>query len=272
MLEDALRYPLRGDAAAGRLAIGGALPLLGFAISIVGFLLLFLFVGVFLLPVAIVPRIILWGYLVSVVAAVLVGRTEPPAFTDWKQLAFDGVKAIAISTAYVIPLVVGIIVLTVTIAVIAPTGMQAADGGLLFDLLWMGITFVALAYSLAMYYLLPVAVVNFVREDDLTAAFDLETISDIALSSEYLVAWLLAVAVLLVGGVVAFPLYFVLVGFALRFYTLVAAAYLLTRGVMDAAGWSAPESAPPEPPGDASPESGPTPAVTRVETKTDGSD
>jgi len=242
MLEDALKYPFRGDDSTERLVIGGALPFLGIAIYLVGLLLTLAFVGFFILPFSIVPQIFLWGYLVAVVGALLAGQEEPPGFDDWKRLGIDGLKAILVSIGYSLPMILLVIVF-VTFVAIADVSMgtgPTATTQFALQLVVFGVMALAVAYSLALYYVLPAAIVNFVREDDLAAAFHLRTIKDIVLTSDYFVAWLLAAAVVLVGGIVAFPLYFVLVGFVLRFYTMVVAAYLVTRGTMDAAGWTAP--------------------------------
>lgn len=106
------------------------------------------------------------------------------------------------------------------------------------EIIWIVFGLFVALYSLVMYYVLPAAIVNYVREDDVAAAFHLRIISDIAFDGDYLIAWLLAAVVLVVGSLIAIPLYFVLVGFILRFYTLVVAAYLVTRGSMESMNWT----------------------------------
>lgn len=242
MLEAALKYPFRGEDSTERLVIGGALPFLGLAIYFVGLLLTLAFVGFLILPFSIVPQIFLWGYLVAVLGGLLAGRDELPAFDNWKRLGIDGLKAILVSIGYSLPMIV-LLVIFVTVVAIADVSTGPATGTsitMLSELVAMGTVLVAVLYSLALYYVLPAAIVNFVREDDLAAAFHLRTVKEIVLTSDYLVAWLLAAVVVLVGSIVAFPLYFVLVGFVLEFYTMVVAAYLVTHGTMDAAGWTAP--------------------------------
>lgn len=242
MLEDALNYPFRGENSTERLVVGGALPFLSAAIYIVGLLMLFILVGMFVMPFAIVPRVLLWGYLVTVVAAVLVGQDEPPGFDDWKRIGVDGLKAVLVTLGYSIPLIILVFAIVVVTGITGSVAEQAGSSGpvMVAEIIWVVFGLFVALYSLVMYYVLPAAIVNYVREDDVAAAFHLRTISDIAFDGDYLVAWLLAAVVLVVGSLVAIPLYFVLVGFILRFYTLVVAAYLVTRGSMESMGWTTP--------------------------------
>lgn len=240
MLEDALNYPFRGEDSTKRLLVGGTLPFLSAAIYIVGLLLLFVFVGMFVVPFAIVPRVLLWGYLVTVVAAVLAGQDEPPDFDDWKQIGVDGLKAVLVTLAYSIPLIVLVFVIAVVTGLTGSIAGQAGSSGpvTVAEIIWVVFGLFVALYSLVMYYVLPAAIVNYVREDDVAAAFHLRTISDIAFDGDYLVAWLLAAIVLVVGSLIAIPLYFVLVGFVLRFYILLVAAYLVTSGSMESMNWT----------------------------------
>lgn len=242
MLEDALKYPFRGEESTKRLVIGGALPFLSAAIYMVGALLTVIFVGLFIMPFALVPRILLWGYAAVVVAAVLAGNEEPPEFSDWKRIGIDGLRAAAVALVYSVPLLVLAFSVLGFASVTTPMAeqSQATGPGPMMGIVWGIFGLVVGGYAIGLYYVLPAAIVNFIREDDIAAAFHLRTVKDIVLTSDYLVAWLLGAIVLLVGGIVALPLYFVLVGFVLRFYTIVVAAYLVTRGSMNAMGWTAP--------------------------------
>lgn len=116
----------------------------------------------------------------------------------------------------------------------------ASAGGAFMAVVWVLMLLGIGLAILLLYYLLPAAVVNFFRHDDLAAAFHLRTVADIAFAWDYFVGWFLAAIVLLVGGAIAVPLYLVLVGFVLRFYTLVVAAHLVTQGSMRSMGWKAP--------------------------------
>ena len=240
MLEDALKYPFRGENATKRFVIGGALPFLAAAIYLVGILLTVIFIGAFILPFSVVPQVFLWGYVVAVVGALLAGRENPPAFQDWKQFGIDGLKATLVAIAYSIPFIAIVFVFILFSTLTGSFAEQSATAGsqAFTDALTMLFGFVVLVSSLAIYYVLPAAVINFVRRDELTAAFHLRTIRDMTFNGDYLVAWLLAAVVSTVGGLIAIPLYFVLVGFVLQFYTLVVAAYLVTRGSMEAMNWT----------------------------------
>lgn len=264
MLEDALKYPFRGEQATERLVIGGALPFLAAAIYMVGILLTFVFIGIFILPFSVVPQVFLGGYVVAVVGAVLAGREEPPEFENWKQLGIDGLKAVLVSIAYSIPLIVALFVFIVIGALTGAFAEQSSTAGpqAVSGILTLLFGLVTMIYSLVMYYVLPAAIINYVREGELAAAFQFGTIREMTVNGDYLVAWLLAAVVSFVGGMIAVPLYFVLVGFVLQFYTLVVSAYLVTNGAMDALDWtpqSSDESGPavaPQPPAES--ESGST--------------
>lgn len=242
MLEDALKYPFRGEESTKRLVIGGALPFLSAAIYMVGALLTLIVVGFLVMPFALVPRVLLWGYAAVVVAAVLAGHEEPPEFSDWKRIGIDGLRAAAVALVYSIPLLVLAFGVMGVASVTAPMAEQspAAGPGATMGVVWGFFGLLVGIYALGLYYVLPAAIVNFVHEDDIAAAFHLRTVKDIVVSTDYLVAWLLGAIILLVGGIIALPLYFVLVGFVLRFYTIVVAAYLVTRGSMEAMGWTPP--------------------------------
>lgn len=251
MLEDALQYPFRGRDSTERLIIGGALPFLATAIYLVGALLSIILIGYLLMPFALVPRVLFWGYLVTAIGAILTGRPEPPAFDDWKAFAINGLKAVLVTLAYSLPLLVGGFVFVILAAITgtfvqevgeaggtASAAAAASPGvGAAFGIVLALLGLLALAFAVAMYYVLPAAVVNFVREDDIAAAFNLRTIADIVWNGDYLVAWLLALLVVVVGNLIAFPLYFILVGFVLRFVVMLAATYLVTRSVMQSMGW-----------------------------------
>lgn len=242
MLEDALKYPFRGENATKRVVIGGALPFLAGAIYLVGILLTFIFIGAFIVPLSVVPQVFLWGYVVAVVGAVLAGHENPPEFQDWKQFGIDGLKATLVAIAYSIPFTALVFVFILFSTLTGSFAGQSASAGpqAFTRILTILFGLVALVYMFAMYYVLPAAVINFVRKDELTAAFHLRTIRDMTFSGDYLVAWLLAVVICSVGGLIAIPLYFVLVGFILQFYTLVVAAYLVTRGSMESMNWTPP--------------------------------
>ncbi|KPN30841.1 hypothetical protein SY89_01581 [Halolamina pelagica] len=218
MLEEGLSYPFNGDSALGRIIIGG---LLGF--------------GSFL----IVPAIALMGYLVWVLDGAARGEEEPPAFENWGDMIVDGLKATAVTIVYgIVPFVLMLISIFVAGSG-GTTGNETATGILGgIGLLGLLLSFVAL---FVLYYLIPAALTNMALEDDFGAAFDFNTIKQVILSGDYLVAWLIPfvlaagvqilltavtfVLVLSIVGILALPL-LLIVGPFIQFYVQVAAFYM----------------------------------------------
>lgn len=211
-LNDALRYPMDRDDWTRTVLIGGLL-------SLVGFLL--------------VPLLFVYGYLARTIRRSLVNDPEPPTFDDWEDLLVDGAKVAAIGIAYfLIPAVVGAIVVGGSVVAIATgTGTGVASGllGLFLGMLFVG------ALSLVFGYVAAAAAVNFVHEDDLSAAFDVGALRSIVFDADYFVAWLLSVAVFVGAGVIASVLNAVPVLGAIAapfvfFYAMVVAANLWADG------------------------------------------
>jgi len=235
MIEDALRYPTRGDDAATTVLIGGGLGIASFVVAMLAVVLSFAFVGVFLLPFALVPGLFLQGYLVSVVRHRLDGDPEPPRFTDWAGLFVDGLKSVVVAFVYSLPAVAGALLLGV-VAALGAYGLDGANVGVAFGSLvaFVGV-FAMFLYGLLVAYVFPAAVANWVREDDLTAAFSLSALRDATIDSRYLFAWVLAVVVALVGGTVGQALVILFfVGFFVMFYVQVVTWYLYAEGYAEA--------------------------------------
>lgn len=211
MLGDALSFPRQGEDSLKTILIGGVLTIL----------------GAFL----VIPAIPVNGFLVRVTAAGVRGESEPPVFDDWGKLFVDGILFIVVALAYIaVPfllIVVGTLVFAGGAAVFANDGGALGAGlgvvGGLFFLVAMGLLFLAI-------YLLPAAVANFAHEDELGAAFDFGRVLDGAISGDYFVSVLLAIAVGLTLGFVAAILTVLLVGIFLAFYVQMVTYYLLGRG------------------------------------------
>lgn len=181
MFEDGLSYPARGDWI-GRTIIGG---------------LLFMF-SFLLLPIFFVV-----GYLINVLKTTVGGADEPPQFTEWGDMFVKGLVGTAIGIIYsVVPFVVFGALSFVLFGVIGVAGSAGGDGGgiiaglgftamLLLSLLFIPVLF-------AVYYMVPAALTNYAIEAEFGAAFDLETIKPILLSSEYLIAVLMPLVVAVV--------------------------------------------------------------------------
>ncbi|MFB6157101.1 MAG: DUF4013 domain-containing protein [Haloferacaceae archaeon] len=204
MLEDSLEFPLTADDWIQTVVIGGVLSFLGFLV---------------------LPAVVIQGYLLRTVRAAAEGDPAP-SFTDWGELLVDGLRL------FVLQFVVGVAVL-VPFAVVfgfagffgGVLGSEAVAGAVaLLGVLVVGVL------ALVAGYLLPAAVANFAVEDSMAAAFDVGTLLDGALTSDYAMAWLLAIVVGLFGGLLGSALSVVLVGVFVLFYVQVVTYYLFGRG------------------------------------------
>jgi hypothetical protein len=242
-LADEIDYPSRGDDAVKTMLIGGALVLAPSVLSFVAVLLIFTFilapVGLLLLPFALVPQLLTQGYLVRVLDDTLDGGVEPPQWRDWSGIAVDGLKFLAVSIAYSVPIFLGVLV--VGAIALAGTSIGAGIGGDgggalagLSVVLTLVLSLVFVVLALAVGYLLPVGVCAWVHDDSLGGAFDVDRIRAVATTREYAVAWGAGVLTLLVGGGVAQVLFFLLVGFPLLFAAQVLAFRFFARGYADA--------------------------------------
>lgn len=234
MLGDALEYPTRGEDAPTTILVGGLLPLLAILIGFVGIALAVVLVGFAILPLATVPGIALLGYYVAVLRSVGSGEPDPPRFREWRRLLFDGLRHLAITVAYAIPLAV---LVGLFLAVVAAGSAASGDAAeIAVSLAAVVVGGLAACYLLAFAYVRPLAIANFAREDRVRAAFDLETIRTAGISRAYALAWLLATVVWIVGGSLEGTLSFLLVGFFVGFYADVVRYYLYARGLRTALG------------------------------------
>ena len=164
-LDEAVRYPTRSDSWIKTVLIGGILIFLGFLL---------------------VPLFLVYGYIVRSIGAVLADDPSPPEFDEWGELFVDGALAWIISIVYLlVPLLVAGFTVGGSIAAVATgseIGAAAGAGGLL-----VGLT-ISTILSLAFGYLAVVAIVNFAREGQFGAAFDLDVIKTVALDRDYAMA------------------------------------------------------------------------------------
>lgn len=238
-LADEIDYPSRGDDAVKTILIGGALVLAPSVVSLVAVFLIVTFilapVGLLLLPFALVPQLLTQGYLVRVVDDTLDGRVEPPPWRDWSDIAVDGVKFLAVGITYLVPILLGFLV--VGAVALAGTSLGAGIGGEgggvvagLSAVLTLVLSLVFVGLTLAVGYVLPIGVCGWRHDDSLGGAFDVDRIRAVATTREYALAWGAGVLTLLVGGGVAQVLFFVLVGFPLLFAAQVLAFRFFARG------------------------------------------
>lgn len=207
-LDEAVRYPTRSDSWIKTVLIGGILIFLGFLL---------------------VPLFLVYGYIVRSIGAVLADDPSPPEFDEWGELFVDGALAWIISIVYLlVPLLVAGFTVGGSIAAVATgseIGAAAGAGGLL-----VGLT-ISTILSLAFGYLAVVAVVNFAREGQFGAAFDLDVIKTVALDRDYAIAWLVSVGVFLIAGVVSsIPFVGWIITPFVSFYAAIVAADLWAGG------------------------------------------
>ncbi len=207
-LDEAVRYPTRSDSWIKTVLIGGILIFFGFLL---------------------VPLFLVYGYIVRSIGAVLADDPSPPEFDEWGELFVDGALAWIISIVYLlVPLLVAGFTVGGSIAAVATgseIGAAAGAGGLL-----VGLT-ISTILSLAFGYLAVVAVVNFAREGQFGAAFDLDVIKTVALDRDYAIAWLVSVGVFLIAGVVSsIPFVGWIITPFVSFYAAIVAADLWAGG------------------------------------------
>lgn len=217
----ALRYPWDGGDAAVTLVIGGILTLLG--------------------PL-VIPAVLVLGYGVRAVDALLDGQEHPPAFGDWRAMFVDGIKAAIVLLAYVaLPLAIGTALVT-GIASAAEFrvigGMPTVDAVGVAGAIALGLVLLLVGLALVVWYLAPVGLVHFARTRSLRAAFDVDDVRRLAMADAYASAWLLALLVFAATGVVMSVLYAaaigVLVSGFVTFYAFLTMAYLIAMGAVAA--------------------------------------
>lgn len=213
MLNESLTYLQRDDNWVKTVLIGGVLSLLSFLF---------------------IPIVLVTGYYVRVLRATMHGEERPPVFDDWGDLAIDGVKAAVIGFVYfLVPSIVGGVVgaiggFSFLGGAAGDSGAMALAGGLIF--LVGGV--IALVLGLAVSYVLPAALANFVEEDSLGAAFSFGTIRSVITTGQYATAWVYGFAIvlgvgILIGVLNVVPLIGGLVGLFVSFYGFVAAYYII---------------------------------------------
>ncbi|WP_228841820.1 DUF4013 domain-containing protein [Haloarcula sp. CBA1127] len=215
MFQEALSYPRDSDSAVKTIAIGGALLFLSFLL---------------------VPLFFVFGYVVRSLRAVMNGETTTPEFDEWGDLGMDGLKASAIGFVYsLVPTVIVAAALFLTVATFGPS--DTAFGGLVMGLVLTVAALGMLAISMAAVYIVPAAVVAYVRTDSVAAAFSPNDLRPLLFSRTYATGWLVAFGISLLAGVVVSVLSVTVVGSVLTpfvvFYAYVAGAYAIGTAVRE---------------------------------------
>lgn len=217
MFEAALNYPRNSDSAIKTIAIGGVLLFLSFLV---------------------VPTFFVFGYVVRVLRNVMDGIEEPPAFDEWGELGMDGLKAVAIGFAY--SLVPTALVLVTVVAGGISLGFSGPGSGgrTAFVLIALMAVLASVVVSLLLAYVLPAAIVAWVRTDSLAAAFSPDELRGLVFSKTYATGWAVAFGIILLAGVVTGLLSSVLVGGLLApfvtFYANVAGVHAIGSAVREA--------------------------------------
>lgn len=145
-----------------------------------------------------VPILLVYGYMVEVMRGGVAGDAEPPRFEAWGDLLVDGTRAFVVVMAYqIVPAVVGggLLALLVLIGVGSESGAITILGIVLGGGLWAVLAF-------AFGYVGMAGVVNLAVEDEIGAAFDIDTLGTVATSKDWLVAWAVYLALTFVAGIV----------------------------------------------------------------------
>lgn len=154
--------------------------------------------GLVFLGFLLVPLFAVFGYVMDVMRGAVEGETEPPEFEAWGDLLVEGAKGFAVTLAYqVVPAVVGggLLAVFLLLGFALDSGGLTLLGGVLGGLVW-------LALSAAFGYVGMAAVVNVAVEEDVGAAFDLETLRPVATSTDWLLAWTVYLVLSFVAGIV----------------------------------------------------------------------
>jgi hypothetical protein len=216
MFQEAILYPRDGDSAVKTIAIGGALLFLSFLV---------------------VPVFFVLGYIVRTLRAVLNGEAEPPVFDEWSDLGMDGLRVFVIGFVY--SLVPTAIALAAVFASGATLGLGGggSGSGLAVGLIALVAALAVTVVSIAMAYVLPAAIVAYVRTDSIAAAFAPGELRHLVFSRTYATGWLVAFGISLLAGVVIGALNAVVIGAVLApfvtFYANVAGTYAVGTAVRE---------------------------------------
>ncbi|MBX0323459.1 DUF4013 domain-containing protein [Halomicroarcula sp. F13] len=216
MFQEALNYPRNSDSAVKNVVVGGLLLVFSFLL---------------------VPTFLVFGYLARTLRHVIDGVEEPPAFDDWGPMLVDGLKVFAIGFVYaLVPTVIAIAALFAT-GVTAGIGGDSSGAGLAIGLIAVVTALLVTVVSLLVAYVIPAAVVAWVRTDSLGAAFSPAELRPTVFSRTYATGWLVAFGISLLSGIVIGLLNVVVVGAILApfvtFYANVAGVHAIGSAVRE---------------------------------------
>lgn len=212
MFNESLRYLKDSDDAVTTVLVGGLLVIFGFLV---------------------IPAIVVEGYMIRVLRRVSEGDTEAPKFDDWTKLFVDGLKAIVIAFIYLlVPTIIGVVFIGGGAAL---SNSSSVLGGAVVVIGSM----LTLLAGLAVWYALPAALVRFAEKNTMGSAFEYQSYLPILRDRDYATGWLIALAVVVVTGVIVSAITFIpilgwLVGVFLGFYAHVMASYIYGRAYAEA--------------------------------------
>lgn len=206
----ALNYPRESEDAVKTVLIGGVLTLFSFLL---------------------IPAFFVGGYLLRVLERTMAGDDESPVFEGWGDLGIEGLKAFLITMVYgFVPFVIGGVLLTGSLAIGSGSDALGAIGALG---MFLAMT-VWFALGLAVAYVIPAALANYAEKRTIGAGFDVSTLKPILTSKTYAIGWVTAVAVIVIGGVIAsvvgvVPLLGQIAGAFVGFYVAMGAYAVIGR-------------------------------------------
>lgn len=208
MISESITYLRNSNEIVKTVLIGGLLSLLSFLL---------------------IPAFIVLGYFVRVLQRTMDGNDEAPIFEDWESLLVDGLKAFAIMLVYgLVPAMVGFVLVGggIMAALSGDVGSLIGGASILFGVL------LSLVLGLAAWYIIPAATANFAETGRLSDGFDVGTLRPVLLSGIYATGWLMALGVIVLGGIVVsllslVPVIGALAGVFVSFYAAVAAYYII---------------------------------------------
>lgn len=211
MFEKSISYPWNDGDGVKTIIIGGVLTLLGFLV---------------------IPLVLVSGYSLRVIRAVVDGDSELPAWDDLGGLFVDGFRALVVTVAYFA--VPAVLLFVAVAAFFVPLSSPPRVATLVFAALAL----VALPLVLVAWYVLPAALVRVAVTRRVGPAFAVRRLWPVLSSGTYVTAWLLGLGILVAAGALtgvlgATGIGAVLGGFV-TFYASLSATYLYARGVADA--------------------------------------
>jgi hypothetical protein len=216
MLKESLSYPLEDEDQLKTIGIGGLLVLLVNFSDIPSKFLPDSLLVILLLPLAIISLLLLIGYLVQVLQSAARKEESAPAFTGWGSLLINGLKWLAVTIAYLLPMITMFVIAIVI----------KSSGGVVISRVVAAVAFVI---ALASIFLVPAAWTNVALTDRLGSAFEFRNIIDAALTGRYIIAVVFMVSLSGLSETFTGTLAIVLIGSIIQFYIQVVMFYLIGR-------------------------------------------